>query len=431
MVIARKYVGMGVAALVMSLGVVPAQGQSAPSDTKPEIKVRKHVVHTEREDDNQSADQQSINIVNDSDAVSIQIEDGKVTSATRNGKKIPLSQINKDGGLVQILGKDGQVEFEMSLDEGGARASSGKSGKVQGWTTNAPGKQNQFVYSLGTPKGGTWDSYVQPAVPEAEPPKVMIGVQLAEPDRSLLGHFHLKAGEATLVSAVHEGLPAAEAGLKPYDLIVAVEGGKKGAGEDFVRRALRDKKEGQVVTLTVIHEGQKHDVKVKLIPYDHNLLEKSKVESIPMDTGLSGAFGGDKQWFLAPDTDLDKLKDHLRSLHLNSLSTEDQNRVQKELDQARLLMEKSMTDAREQVEKAKAASEKAGAQQPRFRLFRGGEDAGRPDSEGGTQDRVKGIEDRLDRLEKMLERMIEKQDSQGRARRGGGDKGPDSGGGGN
>jgi hypothetical protein len=434
MVIARKYVGMSVAALVMSLGTVPARAQSASNDTKPEVKVRKHIVHADKNSDaGDSQNQQSISIVNDGDAIALRIEDGKVVSATRNGKEVPLKSVIKDGGHVKIVGDDGTIDFEMDVDQPAGQTLGGQFGKAPVWNVISPGKQNAVTYSFGKGDGDTWSKFVQPSGEDAEPPKVMIGVQLAEPDRSLLGHFHLKAGEATLVSAVHQGLPAADAGIKPYDLIIAVDGSKKAAGQGLVRRALRDKKEGERVTLTIIHEGQKREVEVKLVPYDNDRLEHSKVDAIPMEMGLSGSVNGDKQLFLAPDMDLDKLKDHLRSMQLDNLPPEDRERIHKELENARTLMQKGMSDAHEQVKKSMADAEKAAAQQ-HLRLFRS-DGAGHDDQAGGNQDRVRGIEDRLDRLEKMLERIIEKQDTQGRARRSGGqgtsgDKAPRADGGG-
>lgn len=411
MIISRKYVGMGLAAMVVSMSAGMARGQSEITGVKPEVKVRKHVVRAEKEGEERDAqDRLSINIVNDEDAVSITIENGKVTSAKRNGKSIPSSQVKKNGGHIQFLGEGGKVEFEMDVDHPDTYAPGNKE-KFQFWTVK-PGEEGTktFTKTFGDEKG-TWSKFVQPADPTADQPKAMIGVQLAEPDRSLLGHFGLKPGLTTLVSAVYEGLPAAEAGLRPYDIIIAVNGSEKNAGEGSIRKALRDQKDGGTVTFTIIHEGKRHDVKVKLAPFDQERLQKAKVNSIAMEMDAMNNYVAPKQF---ATFDMDGLKDQIHS-HMQGLKPEDTKRLHEELSRAMVQADRAKGAAKEEVEKALTKSAEGGAQ--RLRLFRG-DGAARAEAESGAgQDRVKGIEERLDRLEKMLGRIIEKQDKQGQNRR--------------
>lgn len=206
-------------------------------------------------------------IVENDNTIALKLENGKIVSLQHNGKKVDLNRVKKDGERVKIMGDDDAPVIEFSLTDDGQVVVG--DAQAMRWITTPPGTR---MYSGAV---------------NVEPPKAMIGVQLGEPDGMLLGHFDLEAGEATLVTGVYEGLPAGEAGLKPYDIIVAIDGDTP-ASQAEVREALRAKGDGDEVTLTVIHRGDRKEVKVKLVKYDQEALEKSKFDTVEMNVFAFG-----------------------------------------------------------------------------------------------------------------------------------------------
>lgn len=307
-------------------------------------------------------------IVQDDNTISITTENGKVTSVERNGKKVPLDQVKRDGGHIKIQDDHGKTVFEFDMDDSaaGASAQAGPHWQAQTWTgAGGPGAMNMVV--------------------QAEPPKAMIGVQLGDPDAMLLGHFGLEAGDATLVTGVYDDLPAGEAGIKPYDIIVGVDGHKP-AGQAELREALRGMDAGDKVTLTIIHKGERKDVKVKLVKYDQEALEKSKLDAVDMNA-YSVVQGSPGNVFVAPGIGA-----------MRNFQGMDPDKAREFADQWR-------KQAEDFAQKFKDDPNFKGALQ----LHLDHAPDAQPAPAAGTNDRWERLEERLDRLEKMIERMAERQ----------------------
>ncbi len=199
-----------------------------------------------------------------------------VISAEIDGKPVPADRIVHEGDTVRINDEKGESLFQSRVPSAGGISRS---------ISVSP-----FGRSLGgthiRPLGSSGDRMIR--VEAAAVPPVMIGVQLLEPDASIRGHLGLKENEATMVSAVYEGLPAALAGLEPYDVIVAVDG-KSPAAPAAVRKALRDTAAGKSISLKVIHRGQEKTVAVTPEKYDHDKLDKAKISAIAAVSAAPGA----------------------------------------------------------------------------------------------------------------------------------------------
>ncbi len=200
--------------------------------------------------------------------VVLEIRNGVVVRAEIDGRPVPDGQIEREGSAIRLKNEKGEVLFEHQVPSstaGGvpelARMMLGLPG-VPGVTGVIPGGARAIS-----------------APDEAEAPKVMIGVQMASPDGSLRGHLGLKDGAATMISAVHEGLPASKAGLSPYDIIVSVDGNER-AGPNELRGALKDKKPGESIKLGVIQRGVRKDLVLTLEAYDRKKLDDAKVNAI-------------------------------------------------------------------------------------------------------------------------------------------------------
>lgn len=341
---------------------------------------------------NSAKDAGSYVVVNDGETIALKMENGKVVSLEHNGKKIPADRVSKSGDRIMILGEDGKVVHEFDFAESGP--------PVPG-VPGRPGERRIVV--RGQPlEGGAREMTGMPievvAGEPMEPPKAMIGVQLGEADGMLLGHFGLEPGEVTLITGVYEDLPGAEAGLKPYDIIVAVNG-EKPAGQTEVREALRDLEAGAKVKLTVIHRGEQRDVTVKLVEFSAEALEQSKLDAVAPEA-MAFAFGsaGQDNVFVAPGLG-----------QLRNMQGQDAERW------------REFADAwREQAEQFTQQFKQGGPQGRTMELRSGHQLPGAPvppmppsapgaggGQSGSSDARWQRMEERLERLEKMIERLAE------------------------
>ena len=168
-----------------------------------------------------------------------------------DGKEIPSDRIKKEGGHIKILDEDGN-----ELPFWGVSIDGGKIGKG-------------MLFNLRNLTGEGHDAHpmMQWFGGEFTPPKVMLGVQLAQTSKALEYHLGLDAGTTTMLTAVFENLAAAEAGLEKYDIIVSING-QTPADPASIRGALADKEPGDEITLSVIHQGKKRKANIQLKEYD-------------------------------------------------------------------------------------------------------------------------------------------------------------------
>ena len=230
-------------------------------------------------------------------SVKLELNNGEVRTAEIDGQSVPADRIERDGGIVRLKNQAGEVVYEYN--PGGADRS------IRAWSSSPFGRgagvsgggaSNAWTIERSfSPRGGA-PSPQDPdaAIVKVETPKAMIGVQLVEPDPALRGHFGLKRGEASMIAAVYEGLPASTAGLEPYDLIVSVNG-KSPVSTDDVRAALREKDAGSSVSIEVIKKGERKTLSVTPEKYDAKKLQAAKrnaVAAIDMSPDEDDPFGG-------------------------------------------------------------------------------------------------------------------------------------------
>jgi hypothetical protein len=187
-------------------------------------------------------------VVDDGDeerTIELRVEDGKVTTKV-DGKEVPVDKLHEVLGDLGVEWGVGDAEFDFSWPM-----------MRDGLFFNAP----------------------------AEEPNVFMGIHMAEPGPALERHLRLEPGTTTMISALYEGLAAHEAGLEEFDIIVEVDG-KTPANHEAIRKALEDKEPGDVVELTVIQEGRRRDVRVRLDAYDREKVASAKL--IGRAAGLPG-----------------------------------------------------------------------------------------------------------------------------------------------
>jgi serine protease Do len=90
-----------------------------------------------------------------------------------------------------------------------------------------------------------------------------IGVTLKDVDPDLKRSLKLPTSRGALVEDVAPGSPGARAGLRPYDLVVAVDGREVVTNTDLIRR-IAARRPGTLARLTVWRDGRERSVLVKL-----------------------------------------------------------------------------------------------------------------------------------------------------------------------
>lgn len=178
-------------------------------------------------------------------SIMINETDGKVTVIV-DGETVPPERIEHKDGVLIVRDADGKVIQRL------------------GWGGVAP---RATTISGGEKKKGLHT--------KAEAPPVMVGVNMSEPGAALRYHLGLAEGaKAILLDRVVPGLPAEEAGLRQYDVIVSIDG-SEGATSAMLGKVLRSKQPGDTLELMVIRGGKPSVVKVELAAYDASKLRTS------------------------------------------------------------------------------------------------------------------------------------------------------------
>lgn len=115
-------------------------------------------------------------------------------------------------------------------------------------------------------------AYAKPAqrmIPQAtQPPTAQttqgyLGVVCSDVNNDQVAALKLKQATGAEVLNVDRDAPAGKAGLRPHDVILQMNG-QNVAGEEMLRRMLRETPAGHTVTLLISRDGQQQTVKVTL-----------------------------------------------------------------------------------------------------------------------------------------------------------------------
>jgi serine protease Do len=194
-------------------------------------------------------------------SVEVRMDDGEVVVRV-DGEEIPDGQVIREDGRIIILDANGDEMKTINLA--------------------GPGGAHTFDFHFGDGENRFWVTGDE-SMPE---PKVMLGIHLGAPGAALERHLRLEAGTSTLITGLYEGLPAHDAGLTEYDVIVAING-KKPADPGALRTVLAESEAGATVRLKVIHEGEPRNVTVRLESYDREAMTSAKLIG---NAGVAGHF---------------------------------------------------------------------------------------------------------------------------------------------
>jgi hypothetical protein len=247
-----------------------------------------------------------------------------------DGQEVPANRLREKDGLLEVLDGEGNVLRSIRVPRPGmANAQPRGAGDVKARFFSSSGGSSSGGGSSGASSSGGGSSSsdasssgggsrfggassqqngararpiapgnvitVQPSAVDpfggvvgTTPPRVMIGITLESPDESLARHLGVAATDATVVASVTPDLPAAKAGIKQYDVIVAVDGVRP-AGPRVVREVLAKKEPGQTVKFEILSGGEKKAVGVDVAAWDATKLgldEGSTFAPVWLDSDL-------------------------------------------------------------------------------------------------------------------------------------------------
>lgn len=325
--------------------------------------------------------------------------DGSIDGVWINNEAVPTDRIVRGDRAVKLLGKDGVVLHEFRL--GGPATPPVLRGMPRG---------GREVWGMAAP--------VVPGTPAEAPPPVMLGINLSEPGAALRAQLGLGDLPVILVDGVIDGLPAGEAGLKQYDVIVSLDG-SEGASSEALSKLLRSKQPGDILKMHIIRVGEKKAVEATLAAYDAQKLNSLNIElsfnddDFPQITIEQDDDGNVMRWV--------ERRDGLRQ-KLEALTAEEAEAAQ---DAAMRAAEEAMRRSNEiqrKVEQAMRDAERKVLELRGDRLFvRPAEEAAdmarelerqvqrqMPEIRGELDARLAAMERRFDALERDLESRLER-----------------------
>lgn len=222
-----------------------------------------------------SASSESTFIVNENGRkIEVRMRDGEITRATVDGKEIPKDRVKTEDGTLTIVDEQGNVVTRMEVP------------KVETIELGVPRNRangERRVFRIPSPNGQQ-RQMEQDAIVELErqeKPAVMLGIRLAPVPGVLARYLGIDPENAVLIAGVAQGTPAAAAGLKPYDIVTALNG-EKLEGPESIGKKLKDSKAkaGDEIKLAILSKGTAKDASLKLVAYDADVMAKAEWESV-------------------------------------------------------------------------------------------------------------------------------------------------------
>lgn len=249
----------------------------------------------------------------------IVVRGSEIDSVKINGKDAPLDRAGIQGNALMIYNDVGSVTARVRLGGSLVDFPSASGGAATSGDAQSRSTRTRMIYprsvgsgAQGGGKGGLMGSqnnssgqgpstWVVDTNSDNAERSVMVGVQMVPIEPALVGHFGLEPGAGIMISAVAEGLPAAESGLKPFDIITKIDD-KKVESVNALRDVLvsRKAKPGESIKFSVISTGQPREVVVKLAPFESMKFAGASWKQMPYEpmsmsvttpTNVTGLFG--------------------------------------------------------------------------------------------------------------------------------------------
>ncbi len=306
-------------------------------------------------------------------------------SAEVDGKPVPPERLERKGDTVIIKGEDGKVlkKFDVAMKGGATHAFS--------W---APGAN-----------AGTWTLSPRSVVTQTEPanpPPVMVGVTMSGVDSDLAEHLGLDEDTAFVIDHVVPDLPAAKAGVKSKDVVVAINGDRP-ATQEKLRETLRSKKAGDTLELTLLRKGKEQKVRLELVAYDQSKLTPQASGGDAFGAPMTPSAPGTFYWGAAGSDEARKAIEEA----LKTLQSQDAGKADKSRRVAEEALKKAMDSLKQSHDQMSEWKKAMGDQHDtlmyNFTPGQGFSAAGPADREMAK--RLEKLSAQLDRLDKRLDDM--------------------------
>lgn len=332
---------------------------------------------------------------------------GEDIVARVNGLRVTDDRVQRGENYIVILDDGGDVIKKLAIAPAAPNLP-GAANRLRGMVA-APkvriGDGNSFFTFEGNDRGqNQWAA-------GGEHPPVMLGVLLDSPGDALQSQLGVSE-HAILIEKVMDGLPAEKAGLKQWDIVIAINGDKvKGGG--MLGEILMDSEPGDELELVIIRGGKKIERTLELEAYDGESLGNVNVEINVQPDAPSDFPGALRGWNIQrqgqAQREIEKAMAKLAELDFGQANEEvkrEMDRLQRELaansnrwiGQGRAILDNKgnllKLDDDEREEMAEELEDRLEAFEEEF------------------EHRMEEIEDRLeerwDRMEAVFERMFSK-----------------------
>ena len=355
------------------------------------------------------------------DTYEVRVSDGKIV-AKHNGEVVPEDRVrrvpNGDQETIEILDQDGNVLKSFDLNrvadhmQADGRRGSNKTTRTAVFPRSPKGGFRAIEPMPGTPGTPGTPGAIAPTQPDImdNPPPVMVGVTMLEPDQSVLEF--LKLEKAVVFDRVIDDLPASKAGVKAGDILVEVKG-EKNIDQERFRDILRGAKAGDELELKVARAGGEiQTLKISLVAFDSKLLGSFNTpvedgDKSPIEVYSHGK--AHKSWESAQKA-LEEAMKKLKGNH--NLDESVQKNIKESLAQA---ME-SLKEAKESMRDVQIFSNNGQWNQssPKLRMTPGQNRLmvvpavpGRPSMPAMNDDRIEKLEQKVDDLNDKLDQIME------------------------
>lgn len=203
-----------------------------------------------------------------SDEYEVSIRDGQ-TTAKVNGSVVPADRVRAADGKIEILNDDGSVRRTLNVPRLALPSARGF------WPNQDSARRLRIERTPGAnsfrlaPFGGAAQGPMGPA------PKVMMGINMTDLNDESRAELNLDQDvQGIVVAGVIKDLPAAKAGLREGDIIVAIDG-ERGVSSTRLRELLVAREPGSKLPLTVLRDGTEQSFTLDLVPYESRRLNSA------------------------------------------------------------------------------------------------------------------------------------------------------------
>lgn len=177
-----------------------------------------------------------------------------------DGRKVEGNTAKLKGGRIYVLDAEGHTiaDFNapsVSISSGGGTAS---------WSGQGQARADRLRSTNAAERRALNEVRAQ-ARGQAAPARAnrrVIGITASTPSEALAAQLGLDADKVIVVESVADGMPAAKAGLKRFDIITKVEGAAP-ANIGRLSQVIESKKDDEPIHLTIVRSGKEQQVELR------------------------------------------------------------------------------------------------------------------------------------------------------------------------